>query len=229
MSSSLNIVISGGGTGGHLFPALAIGDELQSQNPNILIHYIGSKFGIEKDVLPIKNVQHSLLPIRGLQRSLDFNSLGKNILLPGRIISSLSKIKQIFNEIKPRLVIGTGGYASALPLREGINRNIPTLIQEQNSFPGITTRWFANNVNKVCIAFEEAQSMIKKQCIITGNPIRSEINTGIQEFGLKEYGFDKKIIELKNNKEWKEIEFFKSNYIASKNVNAWLGLFEVKK
>ncbi|MBT4318916.1 MAG: undecaprenyldiphospho-muramoylpentapeptide beta-N-acetylglucosaminyltransferase [Candidatus Marinimicrobia bacterium] len=191
MSSSLNIVISGGGTGGHLFPALAIGDELQSQNPNILIHYIGSKFGIEKDVLPIKNVQHSLLPIRGLQRSLDFNSLGKNILLPGRIISSLSKIKQIFNEIKPRLVIGTGGYASALPLREGINRKIPTLIQEQNSFPGITTRWFANNVNKVCIAFEEAQSMIKKQCIITGNPIRSEINTGIQEFGLKEYGFDK--------------------------------------
>jgi UDP-N-acetylglucosamine--N-acetylmuramyl-(pentapeptide) pyrophosphoryl-undecaprenol N-acetylglucosamine transferase len=190
MSNSINIVISGGGTGGHLFPALAIGDEIQNQNPNIFIHYIGSKFGIEKDVLPIKNVQHSLLPIRGLQRNFNFDSLGKNILLPARIISSLYKIKQIFNQIKPQLVIGTGGYASALPLREGINRNIPTLIQEQNSFPGITTRWFANKVNKVCIAFEEAQSIIKNQCIITGNPIRNEINTGIKEFGLKEYGFD---------------------------------------
>tara|TARA_B110000116_G_scaffold194899_1_gene169707 strand:+ start:752 stop:1849 length:1098 start_codon:yes stop_codon:yes gene_type:complete len=191
MSNLLNIVISGGGTGGHLFPALAIGDELQIQNPNTFIHYIGSKFGIEKDVLPIKNVPHSLLPIRGLQRRFNFDSLGKNILLPIRIISSLSKVRQLFNEIKPQLVIGTGGYASALPLREGIRREIPTLIQEQNSFPGITTRWFANNANKVCIAFEESQSMIKKKCILTGNPIRHEINTGIREFGLKEYGFDK--------------------------------------
>ena len=101
MSRPLNIIISGGGTGGHLFPALAIGDELQIQNSNIFIHYIGSKFGIEKDVLPIKNVQHSLLPIRGLQRSFSFESIGKNILLPSRLISSLSKIRQLFNDIKP--------------------------------------------------------------------------------------------------------------------------------
>lgn len=190
MYKTKNIIISGGGTGGHLYPAIAIGDELQIQRPNIFIHYIGSKFGIEKDVLPIKNIQHSLLPIRGLQRSFSFGSIGKNILLPFRIISSISKIKHLFNEIKPHLVIGTGGYASALPLREGIRREIPTLIQEQNSFPGITTRWFANKVNKVCIAFEESQSIIKKQCILTGNPIRHEINTGVRKIGVEEYGFD---------------------------------------
>ena len=190
MSKPLNIIISGGGTGGHLFPALAIGDELQIQNSNIFIHYIGSKFGIEKDVLPIKNVQHSLLPIRGLQRSFSFESIGKNMLLPTRLISSLSKIRQLFNDIKPQLVIGTGGYASALPLREGIRRSIPTLIQEQNSFPGITTRWFEKKANKVCTAFEEAQLMIKNKCILTGNPIRHEIDTGVKEIGLKEYGFD---------------------------------------
>ena len=191
MYKPINIIISGGGTGGHLFPALAIGDELQIQRPDIFIHYIGSKFGIEKEVLPIKNVQHSLLPIRGFQRRFNLKSLGKNILLPIRIISSLSKTRKLFNQIKPQLVIGTGGYASALPLRESIRRSIPTLIQEQNSFPGITTRWFSKGASKICIAFEESQAMIKNKCILTGNPIRHDINTGVRELGLKRYGFEK--------------------------------------
>ena len=190
MARPMNIIISGGGTGGHLFPALAIGDEIMRRHPNATIHYIGSKFGIEKDVLPVKNVTHSLLPIRGLQRLLNLESIGKNLLLPIRLIASIGKIKSLFNTIDPQLVIGTGGYASALPIRESIRRKIPILIQEQNSYPGVTTRWFAKKASKVCIAFEEAQSFLKKKCILAGNPVRSEINSGNREAGLHQYGFD---------------------------------------
>ena len=186
----MNIIISGGGTGGHLFPALAIGHEIARRRPDAHIHYIGSKFGIEKDVLPVKNVNYSLLPIRGLQRSLNLNGIGKNLLLPERLISSLTKIKSLFRAINPDLVIGTGGYACALPLREAIRKNVPTLIQEQNSYPGFTTRWFADKADKVCIAFKEAQSHLKKKCILAGNPVRKEINTGNREDGLRQFGFD---------------------------------------
>ncbi len=190
MANSLNIIISGGGTGGHLFPALAIGAEIMLRRPAANIHYIGSKFGIEKDVFPVKNVNHSLLSIRGFQRSINLDSIGKNLLLPGRLLSSISKIKGLFNDIKPDMVIGTGGYASALPLREAIRRSIPTLIQEQNSYPGITTRWFADKADKVCIAFAEAQTYVKKKCILVGNPVRQEINNGIRDVGLKQFDFD---------------------------------------
>ena len=190
MSYSINIIISGGGTGGHLFPALAIRDEIQNRYPNAIIHYIGSQFGIEKDVLPIKNISHSLLPIRGFQRSISFNSIGKNLLLPVRIFSSIIEVKKLFNDIKPNLVIGTGGYAAALPLREGIKREIPTLIQEQNSYPGITTRWFANQATKVCIAFEDAAKYVKNKCIVVGNPVRKEINKGNRQDGIQKFGFD---------------------------------------
>lgn len=190
MASSMRIIITGGGTGGHLFPALAIGDEITERHPNAFIHYVGSTFGIEKHVLPVKNVAHSLLPIRGLQRNFNLSAIGKNILLPGRLLSSIAKIKSLFSDLNPDLVIGTGGYAAALPLREGIRREIPTLIQEQNSYPGVTTRWFAEKANRVCIAFEEAQSFIKKKCILAGNPVRKEISTGDRSRGLSQYGFD---------------------------------------
>ena len=190
MASSMSIIISGGGPGGPLFPALAIGDEIMRRQPDANIHYIGSKFGIEKDVLPVKNVNHSLLPIRGLQRSLNLDGIGKNILLPVRLISSIAKIKKIFRAINPGMIIATGGYASALPLREGILKSVPTLIQEQNSFPGVTTRWFADKAQEVCIAFEEAQLYVKKKCILTGNPVRKEINMGNKEIGLRQFGFD---------------------------------------
>ena len=190
MNDSIKIIISGGGTGGHLFPALAIKDEISHRHPKAIIHYIGSQFGIEKDVLPVKNISHSLLPIRGFQRRLDFESFGKNILLPARIISSIIKVKKLFNRINPDLVIGTGGYAAAIPLREGIKRGIPTLIQEQNSFPGITTRCFAKQANKVCIAFEDARKFVNNSSILVGNPIRNEISKGNKEKALKHYGFD---------------------------------------
>ncbi|MCS5651828.1 MAG: glycosyltransferase, partial [Candidatus Marinimicrobia bacterium] len=145
MNGNINILIAGGGTGGHLFPAIAIGEEIQHREPEANIHFVGSTFGLEAKVFPIKDVWHTLLPIRGLQRGFNFISIGRNILLPGRVIHSLIKLRTLFREFSPRIVIGTGGYASALPLYVAIHKKepVPIVLQEQNSFPGMTTRWFA--------------------------------------------------------------------------------------
>jgi UDP-N-acetylglucosamine--N-acetylmuramyl-(pentapeptide) pyrophosphoryl-undecaprenol N-acetylglucosamine transferase len=166
MSKAINIMIAGGGTGGHLFPALALADEIKRQRPEARLYYIGSKFGLEKEILPRKEIPFTLLPIRGLQRNMDLQGFGRNLLLPGRLLNSLVKVKRIFSSFNPDVVVGTGGYASALPLHVGIRREIPTLIQEQNSYPGITTRWFGSKVNRICIAFEEATRYFQKKKLL---------------------------------------------------------------
>jgi len=174
MPEKLQFIISGGGTGGHLFPALAIGAEIQIRKPESMIHYIGSIFGLEADLYPGKNIDFSLLPIRGLQRGWNIYAWGKNSLLPYRILSSFKKVKNIFKKLNPAMVIGTGGYASALPLYLAQKNNVPTIIQEQNSYPGLTTRRFAHKAEKVCIAFDKTRSYLpSSNNILTGNPVRS--------------------------------------------------------
>tara|TARA_B100001996_G_scaffold101068_1_gene75805 strand:+ start:2260 stop:3363 length:1104 start_codon:yes stop_codon:yes gene_type:complete len=187
MPDNPNIIISGGGTGGHLFPAIAIRDQLVKDNPRLNIHFVGSIYGIEKLTLPQKGFKHTLLPISGFQRQINFTSIYKNLLLPYKIIKSNLLIKKLFRELKPKLIIGTGGYASAIPLMEGIKRNIPIIIQEQNAFPGITTRWYSKRANEVFIAFKEAQNFIEKKCILSGNPVRHTIDKGDRNKGLKSF------------------------------------------
>ena len=128
MGSDMNILIAGGGTGGHLFPAIAIGEEIQHREPKANIHFVGSTFGLEAKVFPIKDVWHTLLPIRGLQRGFNFMSIGRNILLPGRVIHSIIKLKSLLREFSPRIIIGTGGYASALPLYVASRKKKPVPI-----------------------------------------------------------------------------------------------------
>ncbi|MBT3589680.1 MAG: undecaprenyldiphospho-muramoylpentapeptide beta-N-acetylglucosaminyltransferase [Candidatus Marinimicrobia bacterium] len=193
MANALRIMIAGGGTGGHLFPALAIGDEIKSRHQDAEVHYVGSTFGMEAKVFPVKGVWHTLVPIRGLQRDLSFRSLGRNILLPGRIIQSIIKIKSLIREFSPQIVIGTGGYASALPLyvASGEKDPIPILLQEQNSFPGITTRWFAQKAKAVCVAFQDSVEFLKAEPILTGNPVRAGIANGNKESALKSFSLNK--------------------------------------
>ena len=186
-SKKFNAIIAGGGTGGHLYPAIAIGEEIKYRAPNVNIHYVGSIYGIEKQVLPILNEKYSLLPIKGFQRGLSFASFRKNIILPSLLLKSIIKIKSIFKNFKPDIVIGTGGYASAIPIKEGLKRNIPIFLQEQNSYPGITTRFFAKKADKVCIAFKEVQNQIKNECIITGNPVRKTIGKANRIKSLKKF------------------------------------------
>ena len=186
------IIIAGGGTGGHLFPAIAIGEEIKERFPKTEIHFIGSNFGLEAKVFPVKDLLHTLLPIRGLQRGLSFNSILKNLILPFRIIKSLLKLRIIFKEFNPTLIIGTGGYASALPLFMATmkKKSIPIVLQEQNSFPGITTRWFSKKANLICVAFKTNNLNFDKKLVVTGNPIRKNITTGDRALALKVYNMN---------------------------------------
>ncbi|NQV37871.1 MAG: undecaprenyldiphospho-muramoylpentapeptide beta-N-acetylglucosaminyltransferase [Candidatus Marinimicrobia bacterium] len=168
----MNILIAGGGTGGHLFPALAIGNEWKKRHNDCIVHYVGSTFGIEASLLPNQNVTYTLLPIRGLQRGLSFRSVGRNLLLPWRLFVSYYRAKRLFNRISPLVVIGTGGYASALPVKIAIQKGIPVVLQEQNSFPGLTTRMFAERAEKVCLGFETTTNLLNTNTVFTGNPVR---------------------------------------------------------
>lgn len=183
-------VIAGGGTGGHLFPALAIGEGLKKRFPGSTIHFIGSKYGLESKILPSQKNGFTLLPIRGFLRGLSVKSSMRNILFPTRFLLSYFKSKKILKKIDPSVVIGTGGYASGLPLIAAISNGIPTLIHEQNSFPGITTKWLSTRVDRLCISYEDSRRHLKNTGgVVTGNPVRKEIMgrnklKSIQKFGL---------------------------------------------
>jgi UDP-N-acetylglucosamine--N-acetylmuramyl-(pentapeptide) pyrophosphoryl-undecaprenol N-acetylglucosamine transferase len=183
------IIIAGGGTGGHLFPAIAIGEEIKERIPDAEIHFIGSTFGLESKVFPVKDLIHTLLPIRGLQRSINIRNILKNLFLPFRIIRCLIKVSSIYKDFKPRLVIGTGGYASAVPLFVAVTQNpkIPIILQEQNSFPGLTTRWFAKKANLIFSAFNVLEDVSNEEVILTGNPIRSTILNGKKKSAIKDF------------------------------------------
>ncbi|NOZ04072.1 MAG: hypothetical protein GXO92_05630 [FCB group bacterium] len=178
MTKKPNIIIAGGGTGGHLFPALAIGAQLIRKRPEAQVFYIGSKFGIEARILPKKGLAHALLPIRGLQRGLSAQALARNLALPFRLLRSYYLAKKIFNTINPQVIVGTGGYASAIPLKLAVKSNIPILIQEQNSYPGLTTRMFADKARRVCIAFSDACKYLKKKTLFS-QEIQSDRKSGM--------------------------------------------------
>ena len=178
MDKHLTVLIAGGGTGGHLYPAIAIGESMHAKYPDIKVHYIGSKFGIEATVLPVKALPHTLLPIRGLQRGYSLQSFSRNLLLPWHLYNSMRIARKAIKQLEPDIIVGTGGYASAIPLKLSVKWNIPIVLQEQNSHPGITTKYFAEKAKQICVAFEAAKDELKGNTILTGNPIRANIQNG---------------------------------------------------
>ncbi len=191
---NFRIIIAGGGTGGHLFPAIAIGEKIKERYPKAEIHFIGSNFGLEAKVFPVKDLLHTLLPIRGFQRGFNIFSVMKNLILPYRILISLIKVSGLFKEFNPTLVIGTGGYASAIPLFMATiqKKSIPIVLQEQNSFPGLTTRWFSKKANLICAAFKSENLKSYNKLVITGNPIRNNIVSGDRKIAAKIFNLDLK-------------------------------------
>lgn len=163
--SRKSFIIAGGGTGGHLFPALAIGDALKKRFPFATIHFVGSKFGLESKILPERNYSHTLLTIRGFMRGISLRALFRNLLFPFRFAAAYLKSRRLIKKLSPVAVIGTGGYASGLPLLAAIHKGIPTVIHEQNSYPGITTRWLSSRVTRVCLSYEDARRHLKKKVV----------------------------------------------------------------
>ena len=214
VKSSNIILIAGGGTGGHLFPALAIGDELSSIGYDV--KYIGSKYGIESKILKKLNQDYYLLNIKGIQRTISFKNIINNILFPFRFLNSYILSKIIIKKIKPILVIGTGGYASGVPLIASIKMNIKTLIHEQNLYPGITTRKLSNKVDSVCITTLETKKYLKGNINLTGIPIRKNLSKINKENACKKLGLSnhKKTVFVVGGSQGSEVfnKYFKIHY-----------------
>ncbi len=168
----LKVIISGGGTGGHIFPAVAIAKALENKVSDIEILFVGAKGKMEMTKVPAEGYAIEGLWISGLQRRLNLS----NLTFPFKLISSLYKANRIIKKFKPDIAIGTGGYASGPLLYMAAKNNIPTLVQEQNSYPGITNKILSKVVDKVCVAYDNMECFFPKQKIIfTGNPIRQDV------------------------------------------------------
>lgn len=166
------IIISGGGTGGHIFPAIAIANEIKKRNPSAEILFVGANGRMEMEKVPNAGYKIIGLPISGIQRKLTLS----NLLVPFKLIKSILMAKKIIRNFHPDVVIGVGGYASAATLYAANSLNIPTLIQEQNSYAGLTNKWLSKKVDSICVAYENMELFFPKNKIkITGNPVREEL------------------------------------------------------
>ncbi|MBI3502659.1 MAG: undecaprenyldiphospho-muramoylpentapeptide beta-N-acetylglucosaminyltransferase [Bacteroidetes bacterium] len=183
---NVKVIISGGGTGGHIFPAIAIANALKKIDKKAEILFVGAEGRMEMEKVPSAGYKIEGLWISGLQRRLTID----NLSFPFKVISSIMKSKKIIRRFKPDVVVGTGGFASGPLLRTASGMKIPTLIQEQNSFPGITNKLLGGRVNKICVAYDGMEKYFpKEKIIVTGNPVRHDILSleGKKEKALKEF------------------------------------------
>lgn len=172
MDTKFKFLISGGGTGGHIYPALAIANELKYRYPDAEFLFVGAKDKMEMQKIPQAGFQIQGLWISGLQRKLTI----ENAMFPVKLISSLSKSYKILRQFKPNVVIGTGGFASGAVLKMANLMNIPTVVQEQNSYPGITNKLLAGKASVICVAYEGLDRYFPKNKLkLTGNPVRQDL------------------------------------------------------
>jgi UDP-N-acetylglucosamine--N-acetylmuramyl-(pentapeptide) pyrophosphoryl-undecaprenol N-acetylglucosamine transferase len=186
------VIISGGGTGGHVFPAIAIADALKEKMPEIEILFIGAEGRLEMEKVPEAGYRIIGLPVEGFKRKLTF----RNIIVVFKLCRSLMISGRIIKEFRPGAVVGVGGYASGPVLRSAARKGIPTVIQEQNSYAGLTNKLLAKRAKKICVAFDGMDKYFPgKKIIMTGNPVRKEIENinkddfrqeGYTHFGLEE-------------------------------------------
>ena len=193
--STYRIMISGGGTGGHIYPAIAIANTLKTIEKNIEILFVGAQGKMEMEKVPEAGYKIIGLWISGLQRSLSLD----NLSFPFKLISSVLKSFKLLKDFKPDVVVGVGGYASGPLLYAATKKGIPSLIQEQNSYAGITNKLLAGNVDKVCVASDGMDKFFPKhKIIITGNPVRTDIlNVGSKKAeAIRFFGFssDKEVL-----------------------------------
>ena len=187
--AKLKVILSGGGTGGHIFPAVAIANQIKKQVPDADILFVGAQGRMEMEKVPAAGYKIIGLWISGLQRKLTLS----NLSFPFKVISSVLKARKILNDFKPDVVIGTGGYASGPMLRAASLKGIATLIQEQNSYPGITNKILSKKVSKICVAYEGMDTFFpKEKIILTGNPVRQDLQevANKREEGLQFFNLD---------------------------------------
>ena len=184
----IRAIISGGGTGGHIFPALSIADKLKEVSPDSSILFVGAEGRMEMDKVPAAGYEIKGLPVAGLQRRLTLS----NLTLPFKLIKSLSMAGEIIGSFKPDIAIGVGGYASAPLLWCAGRKGIPTLIQEQNGYAGLTNRILGKKADRICVAYEGMERFFPAdRIVLTGNPIRKEIvpaDAAMRKEAMEYYG-----------------------------------------
>ena len=184
-NKTYKIILSGGGTGGHIYPAIAIANELKARYPDAEFLFVGAKDRMEMEKVPQAGYDIKGLWISGIQRKLTL----KNLMFPFKLISSLWNARKIVKAFKPDVAIGTGGFASGPLLFVAASNKIPSLIQEQNSFPGITNKLLAKKTQKICVAYDGLERFFPENKIIkTGNPVRQDL-----------LDIDTKTVEAKNH------------------------------
>lgn len=188
-SKSPRLIVSGGGTGGHIFPAIAIADAFKRRHPDAEILFVGAKGKMEMERVPQAGYPIEGLWISGFKRELSLD----NLSFPFKLISSLCKAKKILKKFKPDMVVGVGGFASGPIMRKATRLNIPVVIQEQNSFPGVTNKIVAPKAAKICVAYENMEKWFPKdKIVLTGNPLRNNVvsTEGKHDEGAHFFGLD---------------------------------------
>lgn len=169
---SYRFILSGGGTGGHIYPAIAIANELKKRYPDAKFLFVGAEDRMEMEKVPLAGYKIIGLQIAGFERKLT----RKNLMFPIKLIKSLRKAGKIVTEFKPDMVIGTGGFASGPVLKVASSRGIPCVLQEQNSYAGVTNKLLKNKVAKICVAYDGMESFFPEEKIVkTGNPVRGNL------------------------------------------------------
>lgn len=188
----IRAIISGGGTGGHIFPAVSIAGKLKEVNPDNEILFVGAEGKMEMEKVPAAGYEIVGLPIVGLQRQLNWANIKNDVQVPFKLLASVNKAGKVIDSFKPDIVVGVGGYASAPLLWKATSKKVPTLIQEQNGFAGLTNKILAKRVGKICVAYEGMEKFFPADKIVmSGNPIRSNIHRYTEEDrreGLEFYG-----------------------------------------
>ena len=191
----LRIIISGGGTGGHIFPAVSIANKLKEICPENEILFVGANGKMEMEKVPAAGYKIIGLPMAGLQRRLTVKNIINDIQVPFKLMSSLRKARKIIREFKPDVAIGVGGYASAPLLKAATKLHVPALIQEQNGFAGMTNKMLGEKVQCICVAYEGMERFFPADKIVmSGNPIRKEVSTpptqAMRAEAMEFYGLD---------------------------------------
>lgn len=194
----MRILFAGGGTAGHINPALAIAGTVRRHQPDAEILYVGAKGGMECLLVPEAGYSMKQISISGFQRKLTLKNIAKNVRTVGLLLTSSAQSKKIIQEFKPDICVGTGGYVSGPVLRMASKMGIPTIIHEQNAFPGVTTKMLAEHAQRVMLAVEDAKKYLPETCkfAVTGNPVRPEILSANRETSRRKLKLDNRPVIL---------------------------------
>ena len=188
----MHILFAGGGTAGHINPALAVAGYIKERHPDAKISYIGTPDKLESRLVPEKGYFFYTIEVEGFQRKLSAKNIKRNASAFKKMFTSSAQARKILKELKPDVVIGTGGYVSGPVVREAAKLGIKTAIHEQNAFPGVTTKMLADKVDAVMLAMPQAKKYmrLKNEPYITGNPVRSELFKITRDKAREKLGFD---------------------------------------